>query len=82
MVTHLPLVIGQSKLSKISNSTAISISLIPPLSIVPQQGYTNPVDCPIVLLCTEDVVFELILRLKCMKSTGPGCASHAALKEE
>ena len=44
---------------------------IPPLSIIPQQGYTNPVDCPNVLLCTEDEAFELILGLECTKSTGP-----------
>ena len=42
----------------------------PPLSIVPQQGYTNPMDCPNALLCTEDEGFELILGLECMKSTG------------
>ena len=46
-------------------------SFIPPLSIVPQQGYKNPVDCPNVLLCTEDEAFELILGLWCTKSTGP-----------
>ena len=43
----------------------------PPLSIIPQQGYTNPVDCPNVLLCTEDEAFELIVGLECTKSTGP-----------
>jgi len=52
----------------------------PPLSIVPQQGYTNPEDCPNVLLCTEDEVFELILGLDCRKSSGPYEISARVLK--
>ena len=51
----------------------------PPLPIAPQQGYTNPVDCPNVLLCTEDEVLNWYLCLSArndlldlMKSQ-PGC---------
>ena len=52
----------------------------PPLSIVPQQRYTNPEDCPNVLLCTEDEVLELILGLDCRKSTRPYEISARMLK--
>jgi len=67
-------------LSKITNSNNNFNHTYPTLSTVSQQGYKNPEDCPNALLCTDYEVFELILGLDCMKSTGPDEISARMLK--
>ena len=80
MATHLLLVTVYDK-AKLSNQFYNNFyNSYPPLSTVPQQGYTNPEDCPNALLCTEDEIFELILGLDCMESTGPDKISARMLK--
>ena len=53
-------------------------TLVPPLDH--HQSHLNPSSFPAELLCTEDVIFDMIAELDCNKSSGPNDISARMLK--
>ena len=53
-------------------------TLVPPLD--DHQSHLNPSSFPAELLCTEDVMFDMIAELNCNKSSGPDDVSARMLK--